>query len=340
MPTVVASPRFLRLEALNKIADPNTPPSVTSTPRSSFKRAASRASFTSDAIERGSAAQSWRKHLAVKDAEAEQQRQLAAARSHLSSTREECARVREELRAARAEARDFQRYRRVMAQTLGGVEAEVAALRRAAPPEAAEARSEAARRRERSVEAFVGRQAAARAERHRLRTWEAGAAPAAAPAAAAPSGADDDAEAAERACDALRAVIATMRAKLGAQLDEAGGVFAEVEALRASLAARPPPPPGAAAAAAAEAAASEAAAAAAANADAAPVGNAGLERALALALSRNAELEGQLAAEAEAEARRPAGEMKPRLIASLEATAAALRDELAALSDAAMGFGE
>ena len=77
--------------------------------------------------------------------------------------------MREELRAARAEARDFQRYRRVMAQTLGGVEAEVAALRRAAPPEAAEARSEAARRRERSVEAFVGRQAAARAERHRLR---------------------------------------------------------------------------------------------------------------------------------------------------------------------------
>ena len=46
--------------------------------------------------------------------------------------------MREELRAARAEARDFQRYRRVMAQTLGGVEAEVAALRRAAPPEAAE----------------------------------------------------------------------------------------------------------------------------------------------------------------------------------------------------------
>ena len=96
MPTVVASPRFLRLEALNKIADANTPPSVTSTPRSSFKRSASRASFASDAIERGGAAQSWRKHLAVKDAEAEQQRQLAAARSHLSSTREECARVREE----------------------------------------------------------------------------------------------------------------------------------------------------------------------------------------------------------------------------------------------------
>ena len=68
--------------------------------------------------------------------------------------------MREELRAARAEARDFQRYRRVMAQTLGGVEAEVAALRRAALPEAAEARSEGARRRERSVEAFVGRQAA------------------------------------------------------------------------------------------------------------------------------------------------------------------------------------
>ena len=248
--------------------------------------------------------------------------------------------MRESLRAARAEARDFQRYRRVMAQTLGGVEAEVAALRRAAPPEAAEARSEAARRRERSVEAFVGRQHAARAERHRLRTWVAGAAPAAAPAAA-PVSDDDDAEAAERACDALRAVIATMRAKLGAQLDEASGVFAEVEALRASLAARPTPPPGAAAAAAAEAAASEAAAAAAANADAAPVGNAGLERALALALSRNAELEGQLAAEAEAEARRPAGEGRgARLVASLEATAAALRDELAALSDAAMGFGE
>ena len=32
--------------------------------------------------------------------------------------------------------------------------------------------------------------------------------------------------------------------------------------------------------------------------------------------------------------------MKPRLVASLEATAAGLRDELAALSDAAMGFGE
>ena len=133
-----------------------------------------------------------------------------------------------------------------------------------------------------------------------------------------------------------------MRTKLGAQLDEASGVFAEVEALRASIAARPTPPPGAAAAAAAEAAASEAAAAAAANADAAPVGNAGLERALSLALSRNAELEGQLAAEAEAEARRPAGEADrgARLVASLEATAASLRDELAALSDAAMGFGD
>ena len=93
---------------------------------------------------------------------------------------------------------------------------------------------------------------------------------------------------------------------------------------------------------AAAAAAAEAAAAAAANADAAPVGNAGLERALALALSRNAELEGQLAAEAEAEARRPAGEAErgARLVASLEATLAGLRDELAALSDAAMGFGD
>ena len=220
--------------------------------------------------------------------------------------------MREELRAARAEARDFQRYRRVMAQTLGGVEAEVAAPRRRALGR--QARSEGRGGASARSRPSWG-QAAARAERHRLRTrrerrlrrrpqrWR----------RAAPTMTRRRRSAARRAAGGDRddAREARRAARRG------GRRLRRVEALRASLAARPPPPP--AAAAAAEAAASEAAAAAAANADAAPVGNAGLERALALALSRNAELEGQLAAEAEREV--PAGEMKPRLIASLEATA-------------------
>ena len=121
-------------------------------------------------------------------------------------------------------------------------------------------------------EAFVGRRPRRAPSAARLRTWEA-ASGARGGAGGGAGGADDAAEAAEpRVRRALRAVIATMRAKLGAQLDEANGLRRGRGAARFARRRGRRRRPGRAAAAAAERGGVEAAAAAAANADAAPVG--------------------------------------------------------------------